>query len=268
MSLKIGADPELFCYDTKAQKYISAHPFFPGSKSTPFEVEDGALQLDGLAAELNINPVQSGEDFNRVIQSVMNTAKKFLPVGVTLLPTSSVVFDKEYYDSIPKKAKVIGCTPDFNAWNYGLQNIIPDLEVPSLRAAGGHIHLGFLEKDMEEVFNPFHMNRCCDLVKQLDYIVGTQTTIWDNDNQRRLIYGKAGAFRPKKYGLEYRTPSNIWLESSDKIEQIFNLTKKAYEDFEKGVIYEQIFPFFNVQEAINSGNKHDSQEILSAVSNV
>lgn len=49
------------------------------------------------------------------------------------------------------------------------------------------------------------------IVKQLDYYLGVPSLLWDNDPRRRLLYGKAGAFRPKPYGLEYRTLSNRWL---------------------------------------------------------
>jgi hypothetical protein len=45
----------------------------------------------------------------------------------------------------------------------------------------------------------------------LDLRLAVPSLIWDKDKKRRLLYGKAGCFRPKPYGMEYRTLSNAWL---------------------------------------------------------
>lgn len=261
--LKVGADPELFCFDTNKKSFISAHTFFPGTKDTPFPVEDGALQLDGLAAELNINPVNNSKDFVKVLTSVMNTARKYLPEGVQLVATPSVIFDNEYYASIPDTNKQMGCTPDYNAWLYGGQNDIPDVLVPSLRAAGGHIHLG--PEGFSDLPEDVQYMRQVTLVKQLDCIVGLQCMLWDPPNERKNIYGKAGAYRPKPYGVEYRTPSNYWLSSEEKMRQVFELTQKAHEDVEKGKIYYLLLQGYDFQEIINTDNKILAEEAFHAV---
>jgi len=262
--LKIGADPELFCFDKKSNNFISAHTFFPGTKENPFPVQDGALQLDGLAAELNIDPVTNSSDFVTVLESVINTAKKFLPEGVELVAKPSVVFNKEYYDkTIPEINKRLGCTPDFNAWAFGAQNEMPLIETPSLRAAGGHLHLGWTEgKDYET--DQEHRTRCIEVVRQLDCCVGLQCLSWDTDDDRRKLYGKAGAMRFKSYGVEYRTPSNDWLSSQEKMKRVFELTKKAYDDMEKGIPY-FILVDDNIEEIINTGNRKKAQEVLDAI---
>ncbi len=41
--------------------------------------------------------------------------------------------------------------------------------------------------------------------------------MYDKDTERRGMYGKAGAFRPKPYGVEYRTLSNAWLSNDERI---------------------------------------------------
>ena len=41
------------------------------------------------------------------------------------------------------------------------------------------------------------------------------------------MYGKAGAFRPKPYGMEYRVLSNFWLTSDVHMGNVFHLVSRA-----------------------------------------
>jgi len=46
-------------------------------------------------------------------------------------------------------------------------------------------------------------------------VVGNTLVLLDRDESnitRRKNYGRAGEYRPKPYGLEYRVPSNFWLK--------------------------------------------------------
>lgn len=72
MELKIGTDPECAIYDTENKMYVSAHDLIPGDKNNPFKVEKGAVQVDGLAAEFNIDPATTAEEFDDNISSVIN----------------------------------------------------------------------------------------------------------------------------------------------------------------------------------------------------
>jgi hypothetical protein len=72
------------------------------------------------------------------------------------------------------------------------------------------------------------MDMAGKVVGYLDWIVGLWTVIIDSDTARRERYGKAGAFRPKRYGLEYRVPSNFWLKSDDLKRIMFNRVRLAY----------------------------------------
>jgi hypothetical protein len=52
---------------------------------------------------------------------------------------------------------------------------------------------------------------------------------------RRELYGKAGAFRPKPYGVEYRVLSNRWLNSEALIRWVYNqsqlgMARRGLED--------------------------------------
>lgn len=224
---KIGCDPELFVTDENG-RFVSAHGLIPGDKANPHKVEYGAIQVDGMAAEFNIDPVDNFADFNRNIQAVMAQLRDFLPAGYDLAAIPAVVFDEDVWSNTPDEAKELGCSPDFNAWTGGV-NPPPKSETnPRLRTASGHLHIGWTEdadmSDMQHIVNGQ------DLVKQLDWYLGAWSLKMDPDATRRELYGKAGACRYKSYGVEYRVLSNFWLTSRDRRETVWNRLAKGIDD--------------------------------------
>ena len=260
--IKIGADPELFAFDTSTQEYISAHPFFPGTKEKPFPIPLGALQLDGMAAELNIDPASNREEFVRNVRGVLNETQRFLPKNVELVPKPSVRFNQALFDSVPTHYKELGCNPDFNAWRMGTQNESP-IVTDSLRAAGGHIHISWNPEEPKGLEDPNYLGLCCAVVQQMDAYLGLKTTQWDAGYERTKLYGKAGAHRPKKYGVEYRTPGPSWLQTEDRMLEAFDLVLLGIENFNKGY-----FPFVDhpeIQEIINTGDAEKAKELHNAI---
>jgi hypothetical protein len=217
VKITIGADPELFLKEKSTGKLISAHDLLPGTKLKPYPVANGAVQVDGVAAEFNIDPAQNAEMFSSNCNSVMAKLGVMLPTAhLQIMP--AVIFDKEYFKTLPVNVRELGCNVDYNAWT-GQPNPAPDGESTTLRTAAGHIHIGWTR--VPDPMDPTHFSDCCAVVKQLDYYLGAPSLLWDSDNRRRTLYGKAGAFRPKTYGLEYRTPSNRWLISSKLMEWVW-----------------------------------------------
>ncbi|MBU6231629.1 hypothetical protein KGP36_03080 [Patescibacteria group bacterium] len=225
----IGADPELFVKQDGVA--VSAHDLIPGTKKAPHPVKDGAVQVDGTALEFNIDPtpLNTGTDkeaFNQRIISVMAQMKEMVSqkgkYSFNLSPVQD--YSDEYLASLPPEAVELGCDPDYNAYTL-LPNPRPDVKLP-FRTGSGHIHIGW-GADIP-VDNPDHISICANFIKVMDLIVGFYMTIIDRDGaRRRELYGKAGAFRPKSYGVEYRTPSNVWLSSVGRRRFIFEATKKA-----------------------------------------
>jgi hypothetical protein len=78
------------------------------------------------------------------------------------------------------------------------------------------------------------MIRCSVLVKQLDCFLGLPSLLWDGDTARRKMYGAAGAFRPKPYGVEYRVLSNAWLLSEERMRFVYNQTVSAVDNLIEG----------------------------------
>jgi hypothetical protein len=222
-----GCDPELFVKN-KDDKYVSAAGLIPGTKDKPYKVPGGAIQVDGMAAEFNIDPVDNYLDWNKNINLAMSALKEFLPADHSLAIVPSVVFDKDVFEKSPDIAKELGCTPDFDAWT-GQQNPPPqDPDNPYLRTASGHLHVGW--RTDADLSDQVHMMHCRDAAKQFDWYLGAWSVHLDTDARRRKLYGKAGAFRPKSYGFEYRVLSNFWLANEDRRLGVWNRMMRAIQD--------------------------------------
>lgn len=238
MKLTIGADPELFIFDKKLGKLISAAGLFPGTKEEPYKVEHGAVQVDGMAAEYNILPASNKEEFVFYNLSVLRSLRDLiqernpdLEFEFRFDPVAD--FGVEYIAQQPEEARRLGCTPDFNAWENGVPNPTPDADMP-FRTASGHIHLGWTEG--QDINDPEFIEACCMMAMQLDCQVAPYTMNWEGPegHRRRELYGKAGAFRPKPYGVEYRTPSNSWLNNVEAMGLMFQYTFDAFESLLSG----------------------------------
>lgn len=222
-----GCDPELFVINEEGV-YVSAEGLIPGDKQNPYKVPGGAIQVDGMAAEFNIDPVTNYKDFSANINSVLRHLKAHLPKGYALMPIPSVEFSEKVWEETPDKAKELGCSPDFNAWTGSFNPPPKNVEKPRLRCAGGHIHVGWTED--ADITEKAHILNCIELVKQFDWYLGAWSLRQDADAQRRSLYGSAGACRFKPYGVEYRTLSNFWLTSSTKREAVWNRMQHAITD--------------------------------------
>lgn len=228
-AFSIGCDPELFLID-RTGKPLSAYGVVKGTKKEPFKVERGAYQVDGMALEFNTDPVPANgafDQFNGNITAVLKRLKEdvkaagYKTAKFNISPVQD--FGEEIMAAQPDEAKELGCDPDWCAYTKE-PNPRPDGDV-TFRTASGHIHVGW-GADIP-VDHPDHIEICSDFVKCLDATVGMFMTIIDTDPRRRELYGKAGAFRPKPYGVEYRTPSNLWLTHVARRRIIYKLVNVA-----------------------------------------
>lgn len=213
----IGADPEVFLFDRFSGEYISSVGKIGGSKDYPMPIngEGDAVQEDNVTVEFNTPACTSSAQFIEHI----NKNKAWIQAKATELQlemkiAASAVFSDQQLDT--REAQTFGCEPDFNAWNEGQMNPRPHADNPNLRSCGGHIHIG-----LEETDDPLMV------IKAMDLFVGCMMLEFDHDTDRRKLYGKPGAFRPKPYGVEYRTASNAWIETDERIQWAWDQTDKA-----------------------------------------
>lgn len=218
--LTIGCDPEFFAYDTERRMVVSAHDLVPGTKDNPSPLPNGgAVQADGVAIEFNIPPASTGKEFADSISSALNDIRAIVPQKYAFVARAAVFFDPEYFKTLPDKVKELGCNPDYDC--TGKLKPTPTLskDKECMRTGSGHIHFGWT-KD-EDVTDPNYIADCATFSTVLggslaytlaafsDYNVNTYS-----DYYRSTLYGSNGAFRPKPYGMEYRGPSNQWLNAS------------------------------------------------------
>lgn len=222
-NLKIGADPELFVRNGK--ELVSAVGLIPGDKKNPHKVKDGAVQLDGMAAEFNIDPASSPEEFVANVSSVMAQLSAMLPKGHSLDAIPVADFGEELINAQPASARELGCDPDFDAYT-GQENPTPNVNTP-FRTGAGHVHIGWT--DGADITDPKHLADCRALALALDITLAIPSLSFDPDNRRRELYGNLGCFRPKPYGMEYRVLSNAWLRDPALVEWVFKQTKFTFE---------------------------------------
>lgn len=243
--LKVGTDCELFLKD------LSGHPLpviglLGGTKGEPRQILDEpgyAVQEDNVMAEFNI---PAREDVTSFVTSI-NKALGYLQAHFHELDfiqidfSASQMFDPKVLEH--PQAKQIGCEPDFCAWTKTMNRI--DNKSPLLermRTCGGHLHLSYLVDGKVPT-----MEDRLDFVKMQDLFQGVASVILDKDKRRKELYGKPGAFRPKKYadgieGHEYRVFSNFWVRTNELKEWVFNQTVECIDHLNnRGTYFKSLF---------------------------
>jgi hypothetical protein len=238
--VRIGSDPETFLMDATG-RYISSVGLIGGSKDEPMPIGNGcSVQEDNVTVEFNTPPTNNPEEFVNAINYNLDwITRRASELNLSVVFTPSAEFDDEQLNS--DAAQTFGCDPDFNAWEFGAANPRPRSKNRNLRSAGGHIHIEAPDLDKLE------------LVKAMDLFVGVPMLKFDQDKRRRQLYGKAGAYRPKSYGIEYRSASNAWLANDETKKWAFEQTQKAVEFVRSGKeIPDDLGDM--IQEAINTSN--------------
>lgn len=249
----VGCDPEVFVKQNGV--FVSAHGLIKGDKKNPQKVNRGAVQVDGMALEFNTDPAASEDEFLLNVSDVFNTLKLMCP-NHEIAPVPVADFPLEYIRSQPAEARELGCDPDFNAWN-SLVNEKPNGEVP-MRTASGHVHIGW--GNGFEVGSYGHQMTCESVIKQMDFYLGLPSLNYDKDQRRRSMYGNSGCYRPKVYGVEYRTLSNAWLNSPSLIKWVFRQVQVGMQELFKGnALYEK---YGDIQSIINTSNVKEANAII------
>jgi hypothetical protein len=252
MNILIGCDPEVFV--KQGGLFKSAHNLIKGDKKNPFKVRSGAVQVDGMALEFNIDPAATEDQFVFNVQDVFNQMKLMVPEYEVVVAH----FDAAYLKQQPAEALELGCDPDYCAWTND-QNPRPDGDRP-MRTASGHIHIGFT--DGEDINDPLLRHRGNIIAKQLDYYLGLPSLIFDKDVERRGMYGRAGSCRYKPYGVEYRTLSNAWLKSEKSMRWVYRNAVKGVKELIAGNSLEKTYG--DIQEIINTSNVKEAKAIIKA----
>lgn len=251
IKFKIGCDPEIFLRDRKYGSYRSAVGLIGGSKDAPLPIDnDGSAILeDNVAVEFNTKPASSVDEFRSGIHKVLAHLRGILP-GYEFSKESAVSFPKE--ELATPQAQEFGCMPDFDAWRK-CENDKPAADDPNLRSCGGHIHVG----------SNIAKKKPIEVIRAMDLFLGVPSVALDTGVLRRNLYGKAGCFRFKPYGVEYRTLSNFWIFDDALMEWAYEGTKRALMFVKDGSV---IAPEdeFRIQRCINTSNKDDYEHLVKS----
>lgn len=251
----IGCDPEVFV--KKDGKFVSAYGMIKGTKEHPYPVQRGAVQVDGMALEFNIHAAANENAFILNVQEVFKQMCAMVP-GYEVVAVPVAHFDPDYMKLQPKEALELGCTPDFNGWT-GAVNEKPNAERP-MRTASGHVHIGWEYPDDKNLVDEKHIHRCNLAGQQMDFYLGLGSLFYDDDVERREMYGKGGCIRYKPYGVEYRTLSNAWLQNPKRMGWVFRNAVRGMKDLVNGIILPKVYG--DIQSIINSSDKKEAMKII------
>jgi len=212
---QVGADIEGFILDIDAGDAVPCVGLIKGTKEEPHPIaglpKGFALQEDNVMVEYNIPPAKNYKAFTNNIQaarSAVTDALYALNGSYVLNVSPDMLFKKDQLTS--KQAQLIGCDVDYDAYQGGAVRRAPATPLNNWRSAGGHVHLGGDFQCPDFVAALF-----CDLsIGIAGGTVGLQST------RRAAWYGQPGVFRPKPYGIEYRTPDAAWTGSRTTVQKV------------------------------------------------
>jgi hypothetical protein len=220
-NLMVGADPEFF-----VQKDGKPYPIVGLLGGDKYQAVDrwdigifcGYLE-DNVMAEFTITPCESAEQFVEMNTQMIDVIMEKLGSEYKPLITPAVRFEEKYLKS--QQAQHFGCMPDHSAYSLQIQQVNAK-DAGTLRTAGGHIHIGWDGADE-------NLETAATVARAFDLLVTMPFLLIEPDNERRQLYGKAGSFRVKSYGVECRQLSCHWLSSPELMAWVYNQTIKAVE---------------------------------------
>jgi hypothetical protein len=221
--ITIGTDPEFFL--RKAGKLLPAFKVLP---------KKGPIFADGFQAEINPAPGVILQPLQRRVKTMLKEAldltgaDEISPLAVEEIDENEMAEAGEW--------RQLGCQPSINL--YGIYPDIPmDGGTLLHRFAGNHIHFGRL----------CNKDETTRIIRGLDAVVATWLTGAGEGIEspiRRQYYGLAGEFREQKWGLEYRTLSNLPLLHP----ALWNLTFKLARDIFNLALFDRL-DFWKAKEA-------------------
>lgn len=249
--VSFGSDPEMFIL--KDGKVVPSVFIIPE--------DDQAVTRDGFQVELHpgVNNCRevAGSNIARCLMQARDYARG---IGAELSFGVGVRIDDETWKKSPISLRRFGCNPTENSYGDKKRRVTGMRE--RFRAGGGHIHVGLYPNLKGGDYNK--------MVMLMDIFAGNTMVILDQDEsniERRKNYGRAGEFRPKPYGLEYRVLSNFWLRHYTLWSMASGLVRNALGLMAAGLGDELIsrFDMNKVREAINNNDKELAMYIFGVL---
>jgi hypothetical protein len=206
---KVGADVEQFIVKKTTHAIVPCVDILPGTKENPYPLGVGYFcQEDNVMAEWNIPPQVDEIEFVWAVENAQDRVGQLLADQGYKLDFDHVSHEFKHMELMTPQAQLIGCEPDYDAYSGGTVRKDPP-PLTRVRNCGGHVHLG-------GDFN------CPDFVAALfaEYYISVRHPHTNVTSERAKWYGLPGIYRPKPYGIEYRTPDSSWCWSREEVENI------------------------------------------------
>jgi hypothetical protein len=232
------------------------------------------IMMDGVAFEFTLPPTTSAMEMYNNIKAGLDRLREYASAfgyEVVIKPTVHYDFERFYSEEtvLQYQCGIFGCDPDLDAVmgdNYDSPEI--DARIHPYRYGGGHFHMSD--------YNVLIKSAPIPMVKFMAICQGNysiaNSKYGELEKLRAWKYGQPARYRIQHYsgeqvGVEYRSPSNHWIESSDTIEGMFYWAERAYKYLTErniGVIEEFMRP---TMDAIANADAGLSQKILDALPN-
>lgn len=240
----IGSDVEFFVRNSLGD-VIPAYTVIDHDKNDPIVNQDIKLYYDNVLLEFNIPPCKSIREFIENIESGINFAES--KIRPHFLDTSaSTYFSPEFMSD--SRSQVVACDIEYNAYNMQPNYFIQDaLKNTSMRTSGGHLHLSGVSSDSISDKTKYPL-----FVYMLDLFLGISSLLVEKDQtqkDRRKFFGKAGSFRIKPYGIEYRVLSSWWTRKPEYCGLVYRICEFVFEFMNNDMW--QKFWTFNVDNLYN-----------------
>jgi len=226
MKISFGSDPEFMV--VRDNQYYSAIGIVQGDAENRITVSGHQFYYDNVMAECAVKPAKTRscvlKSFRECFQIYARMVQPF-----RLHVQASQEYPEEQL--IHPDARKVGCAPDSCAYEMELKEPpVAIIEQTSFRSCGGHVHIGhpLLAGDGPEPWLAVYL---------LDLFIAVPSLWIDRDvssGPRRTLYGQAGRYRTKDYGIEYRSLGNFWLKSPRLVAWVYGVCDFVVSFIEDG----------------------------------
>lgn len=299
--LNFGFDPEIFLVyqDTKdydnfiSNDFVMSPAILHKYNGLPFLTPDlkhpvlaGServkLVMDGVAVEINSRePIRTGREIRDLLDESLALAEDLAiayDLEVCIKPVVNFDYKRFYTEEVESDISIMqglifGCDRDEDAFDQDFSCDTLDVSSHPYRYGGGHFHISNIPKLEAGDFylNARALTQLCAITAGNYAVITAQYP--ELEQLRSSYYGKAGKYRPQIYssgihGVEYRTPSNNWMNlNEDELDlflEMFRTSVDWYLNKEKGkrMLEQYLYPTL---EAIKKQDRNVSQYVLSDI---
>ena len=278
MPVYLGYDPEFWVVKKNGNLvapwkefgfFEDKHPYFrtktAGYNNRARARIHGFISRDGCSLEINFDNGDTCRD--RIIPAIGQTLYDFFKshkdrYSLVAWPIREI--PRRVLRGAPEDVFMSGCEPDVNAYT-GESSYEEEFE-GNIRYAGGHLHFG------NTTLAGMTDEELMGVVKWLDIHVAVPFILSIRHNKpllkaeriRRKVYGKAGSYRRKEYGLEYRVLSSAAFMHPAMVYMLSHLARSSINLFSQSGLEPNI-PYDLIRSAVDEVDVDSALEVFRTI---